>query len=190
MLRDRLFLSRFDERKIHEKNLAARVMKRRFLYSLAVSETAALVGAPLTGIVSQYTTGNPYNGIAGTIVGDFISASAAFSVTWYGLNRHHYSASKSKAKQFMRDYLPFFGIDLAAAIPAYAASAALSYGYVKAAEHYSQDFARLFPSSLVSETVNYLLIEAIYLYGVLKLVDRPLANASGRYAEYLNKKFN
>jgi len=186
-------LKNLDEKQVFQSNTAQDTVKRRFIYCIALSEiVGTFVGAPIGGAVAQYSTGDAYNGILGTIAGDYFPAVAAICVTWHHVNRKyylHFDSVWAKAKEFFKDVLSLNTVTTIAALPAYLASAALSAGYVKAAELFSERFAHGFPVAVVEETLNYVIAEAIYLFTLFKISKLALDRFTKKYDDYLTQEF-
>ena len=192
--RRRAELKSIDEAEISGEIEAKKIIKKRFIHALVVSEiVGTFIGAPLVGSLFQYTSGSAYKGILGTMIGDYFPALVSFTVYWYMLNRKFYSIKKSffdKAKQLAKDIGSFLKIDLIAVPPAYLIGGTLSAIYVRTAEFFSEKIAHGIPVSLITEPLNYIAAEATYIYLVLKFIDKALAGFNSRYCNYLEKTFS
>ena len=186
-------LKNLDEKQVFQSNTAQDTVKRRFFYCIAVSEiVGTFIGAPIGGAAAQYSTGDAYNGILGTIAGDYFPAVAMICTCWHHVNRKyyaHFDSAWTKTKKFLKDVLSLNTVTTIAALPAYLASAALSAGYVKAAELFSERFAHGFPVAVVEETLNYVIAEAIYLFTLFKISKFSLDSFTKKYKNYLDKEY-
>lgn len=182
------FYSKFyDQKCIHnknEENTALKIMKIRYFSSLAVSEACALFVSPAIGFAAQHYSNNQYYGITGTIFGDLISATLSFSAAWFVFNRQRFSKSGNFLNNYFKETLLFISIDLCAAIPSYIVSGTASYLFIKGLNNSGIETSF---SPIITESINYILIEGIYLFSVAKLSKNPLIIASINYEKYLEK---
>lgn len=189
--------SLLDDRKLFQAGpeAARSAINLRMLATLGASEIAGTyICAPLLGMVFQYSTGNAYNGIIGTIAGDYFPSVLTGQITWFALNRGFYSEEKSffkNLKNFVRDILPAQGIAALVSIPIYALSATISVGFVALSNLLSHNLGHVLPTFLFAEAVNMVITEALYLALFLasagdamkKVADRFLLSLQNRFGE-------
>src|SRR3989338_7090218 len=116
----------------------------KFAAMIAVSEfVGTYLGAMPAGLAAQYSTGNAYNSIWGTIVGDYFPAVTTALGTWFVLNAGFYRATHS----FLRDAFTFTKIGLYATLPAYAVGAVASALVIAGINLLSPELAHKLPIS-------------------------------------------
>ncbi len=182
------------DRDIYEAKAAESAVRLKFAASVAVCEVfATYMCAPIAGTIAQYASGSAYNGIAGTILGDYIPSVVSFAVLWPILNSGYYAESSGTAagrlKAMSKDMLPFYKAGLVAAVPSYIISAALSSGAIALTSHYSQGAADRIPFPIMAEALNVVVAEAAYLALLFGLTERNIKAVSQRYDAYLERSY-
>jgi hypothetical protein len=163
--------------------------------ALAISEfIGPYIGAPLGGIGIQELTKNPYLGVAGTIVGDYVPAVLSFTAAWLAFNTSYYSNSAKslagKAKQFFRDLRPIFAAGAVAAAPAYLFSAAISSGFIGLLERIRPHLAvKIHVMPLITVMTSDVVAQGIFLALVSGPMMRIARDIAAKYTAYLDKKF-
>ncbi|VVC03771.1 Uncharacterised protein [Candidatus Bilamarchaeum dharawalense] len=165
----------------------------RMMATLAASElVGTYVCAPLAGLAIQYSTGNAYNGILGTIAGDYFPAVITGQATWFLLNRGVYTEEKSffkNLKNFARDLLPAQAIAALVSIPVYAVSALISAGVVALTNLLGHDLGHKLPTSLFAEGVNMIITEALYLALFVGSAGNEMKKITDRFLSSIQRRF-
>jgi hypothetical protein len=182
-----------DEDMIGDPQLVRAKTDLKFIGCFAASEIAGTcIGAPLLGIAMQEATHNAYLGVAGTVIGDYLPAVFTFQVAWAAMNRGFYKNRSDsflgRAKEFYKDVIPLHISAALAALPAYAVGAALSSSVIATINSFGTHLAeKLKIMPLVSEIINYGVVETIYLALTAAPAAFFVSRIAERYSEYLDK---
>lgn len=138
------------------------------------------------GLAVQYSTGNAYNSIWGTIVGDYFPAVTTALGTWFVLNSGFYNATHS----FLRDAFSFTKIGLYATLPAYAVGAVASALVIAGINLLSPELAHKLPMSFFTGVMNAGVSELVFLTAIgnmaPKIIEEQIAPG---YEGYLQDNF-
>ncbi len=159
---------------------------------VAISEFAGTyVGAPVAGLLVQYATGDAYNGIAGTIAGDYFPAVASFQLAWFMFNKAYYSAGSfwENVKQFYKDVLPLHALALAASIPTYAITGGISFLLIGGINTFYPGLAHQLPMPVLTEFINVTVGEFIFLALVYSGSSEISKRLSPGYSAYLDRTY-
>jgi hypothetical protein len=163
---------------------------------IAISEfVGTYIGAWSVGVALQELTKNAYWGVAGTIIGDYLPAVVSFQAAWLALNVSYYkNSAKSfwgKVKHFYKDILPLHAAAVVAAVPAYIVGGAVSSGIIALVNNFFPHGAeKIHVMPLISETINFGVVEVIYLTLLASQAVNYAKSITNRYSAYLDRMFS
>jgi len=166
--------AQFNRALAESEEAAVQVVNRRLFAALAASEiVGTYICSPLVCSAWQYLTGNAYNGVIGTVVGDYFPAVATFAAAWIYMNRDRYAEGRdltrcltAGAMRYLREALPTHAACLVASGPAYAVGSAVASGCIWMLNTAVGAVAHYLPAFAVTQPLNMLVGEAIFIGSV------------------------
>ena len=160
-----------------------KLVGKRIFAALAISEVVGTyIGSPVISTAMQYLTVNGYNGVWGSIIGDYFPAVGSFAAAWVFMNRDRYREGKSLLERaysgtgrYLREMLPTHAACLVASAPAYAVGAAISCGCVYGLNLIASNLGNWVPAGTISGPMNMVIGEAIFLGLVLTAINKKIA---------------
>lgn len=180
-----------------DRPLIEKKMELRFAAAIALSETiGSYICAPLVGIGLQELSKNPYFGVFGTIIGDYVPAMISFQLAWYSMNAGYYKkAAKSalgKVWKVEKDLVKFHLGEVLSFGPAYLSEILICGGLIKGLEHHWPHIVeKLHFMPYVYQSINFVVAETIFLLmtAVVNRVSGLTQSMTGKYSAYLDSTF-
>lgn len=168
----------------------------KFSAALAISEIAGtyIIALP-AGIALQEINKNAYMGVAGTFLGDYLGASAAFQLAWFSLNIEYYSRSANnvfrKIKNFYKDILSFEFAAFKSAFPVYMICSGISSAMIALTNLASPGLAeRAHVMPVIAQLLNSQVAEVVYLVNLSRRLPDLVQTLTKRYEKYLERVYN